>query len=91
MTFKAQKGMRNHTFLDTIKEKYRTKKAYKLFFLLTGDMLGLGSLTLPSVFARLGWVPALAIIAICALGTIYSGRLFTLLVEKAGCPAPCSS
>lgn len=48
-----------------------------------GDMLGLGSLTLPSVFARLGWAPALAVIAICALGTIYSGRLFTLLVEKA--------
>lgn len=48
-----------------------------------GDMLGLGSLTLPSVFARLGWVPALAIIALCAVGTIYSGRLFTLLVQKA--------
>lgn len=49
-------------------------------------MLGLGSLTLPSVFARLGWAPALAVIAICALGTIYSGRLFTLLVEKASLP-----
>ncbi|CAL8466173.1 g5709 [Coccomyxa elongata] len=51
-------------------------------FIMLGDMLGLGSLTLPSVFARLGWAPALAVIAICALGTIYSGRLFTLLVEK---------
>lgn len=50
---------------------------------MTGDMLGLGALTLPSVFARLGWVPALVIMTVCAIGTIYSGRLFTLLVEKA--------
>ncbi|KAK9902167.1 hypothetical protein WJX75_006684 [Coccomyxa subellipsoidea] len=51
-------------------------------FIMLGDMLGLGALTLPSVFARLGWVPALVIMTVCAIGTIYSGRLFTLLVEK---------
>ena len=51
-----------------------------------GDMLGLGSLTLPAVFARLGWAPALAVIAICVIGTLYSGRLFTLLALKARVP-----
>ena len=52
-----------------------------------GDMLGLGSLTLPAVFARLGWALALAVIVICVLGTLYSGRLFTLLALKARTPA----
>ena len=47
-----------------------------------GDMLGLGSLTLPSVFARLGWIPALIVVIICGLGTMYSGRLFALLASK---------
>jgi len=45
-------------------------------------MLGLGSLTLPSVFARLGWIPALIVIVVCGLGTLYSGRLFALLATK---------
>lgn len=49
----------------------------------TGDMLGLGSLTLPAVFARLGWALALAVIVLCVVGTLYSGRLFTLLAVKA--------
>jgi hypothetical protein len=44
-------------------------------------MLGLGSLTLPGVFARLGWIPALILFCLCAVGTIYSGRLFTLLAQ----------
>ncbi len=48
-------------------------------------MLGLGSLTLPAVFARLGWALALAVIVLCVVGTLYSGRLFTLLAVKA-CP-----
>jgi hypothetical protein len=52
-------------------------------FIMLGDMLGLGSLTLPAVFARLGWLPALAVIALCVVGTLYSGRLFTLLALKA--------
>ena len=44
-----------------------------------GDMLGLGSLTLPSAFARLGWVFALVLMGLCCAGTLYSGRLFTML------------
>ena len=42
-------------------------------------MLGLGSLTLPSAFARLGWVFALVLMGLCCAGTLYSGRLFTML------------
>ena len=48
-----------------------------------GDMLGLGSLTLPSAFARVGWVVALVLMALCCAGTLYSGRLFTMLTLKA--------
>jgi hypothetical protein len=44
-----------------------------------GDMFGLGTLTLPADFARLGWLLGGGIIALCAAGTLYSGRLFTLL------------
>lgn len=51
-------------------------------WVVVGDMLGLGSLTLPSVFARLGWIPALIVIVICGVGTMYSGRLFALLATK---------
>ena len=53
-----------------------------------GDMLGLGSLTLPSVFARLGWIPALLVVLFCGLGTLYSGRLFALLATKASSSRP---
>ena len=45
-------------------------------FVLLGDMFGLGTLTLPADFARLGWAVALPVIAICALGMVYSGVLF---------------
>ncbi|CAL5228546.1 g11700 [Coccomyxa viridis] len=51
-------------------------------FIMLGDMLGLGSLTLPSVFARLGWIPALIVVIVCGFGTMYSGRLFALLATK---------
>ena len=50
-----------------------------MMFVMLGDMFGLGCLTLPANFAQLGWVVALALIALCALGMLYSGRLFTLL------------
>jgi len=43
---------------------------------LLGDMFGLGTLTLPADFARLGWAVALPVIIICALGMVYSGILF---------------
>ena len=49
-------------------------------------MLGLGSLTLPSAFARLGWVFALVLMGLCCAGTLYSGRLFTMLtLQVRGC------
>ena len=51
---------------------------------VAGDMLGLGSLTLPGVFARLGWIPAIIVVLVCGLGTMYSGRLFALLASKVG-------
>ena len=47
-----------------------------------GDMLGLGALTLPSVFARLGWLPASVLLALCALGTLMSGRLFARMAQQ---------
>lgn len=50
--------------------------------LIAGDMFGLGTLTLPADFARLGWIPAIAIMLICLCGMLYSGRLFTLLATK---------
>lgn len=52
-------------------------------------MLGLGALTLPSVFARLGWLPASVLLALCALGALMSGRLFARLAQQvwqARCP-----
>ena len=52
-------------------------------------MLGLGSLTLPSVFARLGWIPALIVVIVCGFGTMYSGRLFALLATKVRSPQSC--
>ena len=48
-------------------------------------MLGLGALALPSVFARLGWLPAAALLAACALGALYSGRLFTTMAQQVCC------
>ena len=47
-----------------------------------GDMLGLGALTLPSVFARLGWLPASVLLAACALGALMSGRLFARMAQQ---------
>ena len=45
-------------------------------------MLGLGALTLPSVFARLGWLPASVLLAACALGALMSGRLFARMAQQ---------
>lgn len=44
-------------------------------------MFGLGTLTLPANFARLGWAVAVPIIFICALGMVYSGVLFGRLAK----------
>lgn len=48
----------------------------------SGDMLGLGALGLPSVFARLGWLPASVLLAVCAIGSLYSGRLFAIMAQQ---------
>lgn len=50
-------------------------------FILLGDMFGLGTLTLPADFARLGWAVALPVIVLCALGMVYSGILFGRLAS----------
>ena len=50
-------------------------------FVLLGDMFGLGTLTLPADFARLGWAVALPVIGLCALGMVYSGVLFGRLAS----------
>ena len=54
------------------------------FRTLAVDMFGLGTLTLPADFARLGWILALVVMFVCFLGTLYSGRLFTMLSERVG-------
>lgn len=48
-------------------------------FILLGDMFGLGTLTLPADFARLGWMVTVAMMVLCLAGVLYSGRVFTLL------------
>lgn len=50
-------------------------------FILLGDMFGLGTLTLPADFARLGWAVAVPVILVCALGSVYSGVLFARLAK----------
>lgn len=37
---------------------------------------GLGTLSLPADFARLGWAAGIGALALCAAGTVYSGVLF---------------
>lgn len=40
---------------------------------------GLGTLSLPADFARLGWAVGIVAVALCAAGTVYSGVLFSRL------------
>lgn len=51
-------------------------------FILLGDMFGLGCLTLPADFVRLGWLPALACLAAFALIDLYSGLLYQRLMIR---------
>lgn len=44
-------------------------------------MFGLGTLTLPADFARLGWAVAVPVTLICAAGMVYSGVLFSRLAK----------
>ena len=58
---------------------FAAASARATFVILLADMFGLGALTLPSVAARLGWIPATVALLVAATGACYSGRLFTLL------------
>ncbi|KDD75932.1 hypothetical protein H632_c430p2, partial [Helicosporidium sp. ATCC 50920] len=51
--------------------------------LLLADMFGLGALTLPGVFSRLGSVGALVALCVGGLGMAYSGSLLTRLALAA--------
>lgn len=44
-------------------------------FILLGDMFGLGCLSLPGDFARMGWLPGLGCLLAFALVDVYSGGL----------------
>ena len=68
--------------LVSSRRRVGTTSAAATTLVLLGDMFGLGSLTLPADFARLGWLPGGAAMALCAAGTLYSGRLFTALAEN---------
>ena len=46
---------------------------------MVAEMFGLGILTLPADFARLGWAVGLGIVLLFCLGMIYSGVLFAQL------------
>lgn len=47
--------------------------------LMMADMFGLGALSLPADFARLGWLPALSCMAWFTLTNVYSGLIYQRL------------
>lgn len=49
-------------------------------FILLADMFGLGSLTLPSDLARLGWILGIGAIVLAGVGMMYTGVLCVLMV-----------
>lgn len=49
---------------------------------MTSDMFGLGALSLPADFARLGWLPALGCLAWFTLTNVYSGLIYQRLTLK---------
>lgn len=51
-------------------------------FVMVAEMFGLGILTLPADFARLGWAIGLGLVLLFCLGTMYSGLLFAQLGAK---------
>lgn len=46
---------------------------------MLGDMFGLGALSVPANFARLGWIPASTLVALLSVGGWYAGLLYTRL------------
>jgi amino acid permease len=46
---------------------------------MLSDMFGLGTLSLPGDFARLGWAPAVTATLLLAAGGIYTGSLYQRL------------
>ena len=51
-------------------------------FIMVAEMFGLGILTLPADFARLGWAVGLGLVLLFCLGMMYSGLLFSQLGAK---------
>lgn len=51
-------------------------------FVMVAEMFGLGILTLPADFARLGWAIGLGLVLLFCMGTMYSGVLFSQLGAK---------
>ena len=49
---------------------------------MVAEMFGLGILTLPADFARLGWAVGLGLVLLFCLGMMYSGLLFSQLGAK---------
>lgn len=49
---------------------------------MLSDMFGLGTLSLPADFARLGWIPALACLVWFAVADIYAGVIYQRLSLK---------
>eukprot|EP00878_Enallax_costatus_P036698 GHUV01041237.1.p1 GENE.GHUV01041237.1~~GHUV01041237.1.p1 ORF type:complete len:123 (+),score=29.21 GHUV01041237.1:951-1319(+) len=49
---------------------------------MMADMFGLGALSLPADFARLGWAPALSCMACFTLTNVYSGFIYQRLTLK---------
>eukprot|EP00878_Enallax_costatus_P016932 GHUV01017775.1.p1 GENE.GHUV01017775.1~~GHUV01017775.1.p1 ORF type:complete len:304 (+),score=81.44 GHUV01017775.1:1275-2186(+) len=50
--------------------------------ILLSDMFGLGTLSLPADFARLGWIPALACLIWFAVADVYAGTVYQRLSLK---------
>lgn len=50
--------------------------------IMLSDMFGLGTLSLPADFARLGWIPALACLAWFAAADVYAGTVYQRLSIK---------
>lgn len=50
--------------------------------IMLSDMFGLGTLSLPADFARLGWIPALACLVWFAVADIYAGIIYQRLSLK---------
>lgn len=53
--------------------------------IVLGTMLGVGILTLPANFVRLGWVPAVVLLVLFAAANVYCGVLYSRYVTETFC------